>query len=382
MFNLAVFTDTFDDINGVAVIYRNLIRVAESRLETSDHLTMFCPGPSTTVERHGAAEVRHYRARPSMALPRYRPLRVGWVPRERVARDFAAVDHQAVLVATPGPMGLVGQRLARRHNLPLIGFYHTRFPIYLAVYARGVVHSSRLPALAERLGYRVMRRVYGSCDLIIAQSSAMAPEVARATDAPLAVWDTGVDLAAFRPGPGDAFRAAHGIPPDATVVVYIGRLAAEKNLDTLAALSRRMPDLTFLVVGDGPYTATLQAIARATFTGFLTGDALAEAYRAGDLFLFPSTTDTFGNVLVEAMASGLPLVVVDQGPPADLVARSGAGLVYSAGDLDAAERAVRRLADDPAERAAMSERARTHARQHDWPVAYERFFELCRRFDS
>jgi glycosyltransferase involved in cell wall biosynthesis len=174
---------------------------------------------------------------------------------------------------------------------------------------------------------------------VVCQSNAIAEEVRRSTDAPIAIWDTGVELASFRPGPAPAFRERHRIPPEATVVLYVGRLASEKGLGILAPLSARLPELRFLVVGDGPLAEELKAgTVRATFTGFLRGEALAEAYRAGDIFLFPSATDTFGNVLLEAMASGLPLVVVAGGPGAELVARSGAGLSYPAGDADAAGR--------------------------------------------
>lgn len=374
MTRLAVFTDTYDDVNGVAVIYRQLVAQAG---RDEHHITIYAPASSDAVIDRPGARVRLYRTRPRIGLPRYRLQKIGWVPLRRVARDVARGEHDVALVATPGPMGFAGRAIARRRGLPLVGFYHTRFPVYLSVYAAALVPGGRGTSLAERIGFRVMRQLYGDCDLVLMQSPAMGDEVRRATDAPQAVWETGVDLERFSPGDGTAFRSRHGIPSDACVVLYVGRLAAEKRLDVLAALSRRMTEHHFLVVGDGPYAPTLRAIARATFTGFLTGDDLAAAFRAGDVFLFPSTTDTWGNVLSEAMATGLPLVVVDDGPPAELVARTGAGVSFPGGDLDGAEAALRGLLDDPSRRRTMGEAARRYASTSGWPEAYRRFIDLC-----
>jgi glycosyltransferase involved in cell wall biosynthesis len=382
-FRLAVFTDTYDDVNGVATIYRSFVAAADAgasgRTGAPDiSLAVFCLAEQTSIARGPGATVYRYRPRPRIALPRYPELQTGYPPRRRIAADFAAGGFDAVVVATPGPLGFLGASLARRHGLPLVGFYHTRFPVYLAVYAARLALARRVPRLAERIGYRWMRRLYARCDLVVCQSAAIAEEVRRSTDAPIAIWDTGVELASFRPGPAPAFRERHAIPADATVVTYVGRLASEKGLGILAPLSARLPELRFLVVGDGPLAGELAGAVRATFTGFLRGEALAEAYRAGDIFLFPSETDTFGNVLLEAMASGLPLVVVSGGPGAELVAKSGAGWTYPAGDVDAAAAVLSRLATAPHERRAMADRARAYAAERDWSVAFERFIDACR----
>jgi glycosyltransferase involved in cell wall biosynthesis len=375
-FRLAIFTDTYDDVNGVSTIYRQFVAAANAPDAPPVRLDVFTLAERTGRESGPQAGVLRYRPRPRLALPRYPQLHTGVPPRRRIAADFAAGGYDAVVVATPGPIGFVGLRAATRAGRPLVGFYHTRFPAYLAVYAR-VLGRRYVPRMLERVGYGWMHRLYGPCQLVVCQSATVAGEVRRASDAPLAVWDTGVDLGQFGVGPAPAFRARHGLAPDDVVVAYVGRLAVEKGLETLVAVSRALPDVRFLVVGDGPYAATVRQQTHATFTGFLTGTDLADAYRAADLFLFPSVTDTFGNVLLEAMASGLPLVVTEGGAGAELVARSGAGLTFPVGDVAAAQQAVRRLADDAALRADLARRARAHAEGRDWPIAFRRFVELC-----
>jgi hypothetical protein len=158
-FRLAVFTDTYDDVNGVATIYQNFVAAADARAgargdEPEVALGVFCLAEGTTIARGPGSTVYRYRPRPRISVPRYPQLQTGYPPRRRIAEDFAAGGFDAVVVATPGPLGFLGASLARRHGLPLVGFYHTRFPVYLAVYAARLALARRVPRLAERLGYR------------------------------------------------------------------------------------------------------------------------------------------------------------------------------------------------------------------------------------
>ena len=375
--SLAVFTDTYDDVNGVSTIYRQFVAAANASTTPAARLTVFTLSDRTALEAGPHAEVLRFRPRPRVTVPRYPGLHTGYPPRGQLAAEFASRTFDAVVVATPGPVGFLGLSIARQAGLPLIGFYHTRFPAYLAVYARSLGPTSYMPTMAERVGFRWMRRLYGPCGLVICQSATIGDEVRQATSAPVAVWDTGVDLGQFTPGKAPLTRASYGIPPDAVVVTYVGRLAPEKGLQLLIDVSRQLPALPFLVVGDGPFAATLQAETGMVLTGFLRGEALADAYRAGDVFLFPSDTDTFGNVLLEAMASGLVLVVSERGPGGELVARTGAGLTFPVGDTAAARAALEQLVADPELRQRMAKRGIAHARTRDWPVAFERFVALC-----
>lgn len=376
-FALAIFTDTYDDVNGVSTIYRQFVAAANASPAPAARLGVFTMAERSSAEVGPHATVRRYRPRPRLALPRYPQLHTGYPPRRRIAADFAAGEYDAVVVATPGPIGFRGLAAARQAGLPVIGFYHTRFPAYLAVYARALGRRY-VPRVAERFGYQWMHRLYGPCRLVVCQSATIQAEIRASTAAQIAVWDTGVDLDQFSCAPAPEFRARYGLRADSVVVLYVGRVAVEKGLEALVPLVRDLPEVDFLVVGDGPYLGQLSADVRATFTGFLTGQALADAYRAADVFFFPSVTDTFGNVLLEAMASGLPLVVTEGGPGAELVARSGAGLTFPAEDVSAAAEALRRIAGDAGLRAAMAEQACAHAAGRAWPLAFERFVALCR----
>jgi glycosyltransferase involved in cell wall biosynthesis len=159
----------------------------------------------------------------------------------------------------------------------------------------------------------------------------------------------------------------------------VGRVSKEKDLDLLAAAEREMRrrDLRFqfAVVGDGPYLDTLrQLLPDAIFTGYLQGDELAAAYASADLFAFPSTTDTYGNVVVEALACGLPCVVSDAGGPRDLVRHGETGFVTPAQDARAFTAALETLLTDAGLRASMSEAARASVAERDWSAAFRRFW--------
>lgn len=189
-------------------------------------------------------------------------------------------------------------------------------------------------------------------------------------------------MSRFSPGKRSAeMRARFGAGPDTIVVAYIGRIAAEKGLAVAAAAMRRLEgekSIRFVVVGEGPYEERLRALspADAVFTGRLSGEALSEAYASADLFVFPSTTDTFGQVLLEAMASGLPIVAADAGPTLEVVGKE-AGTFVPAGDDTALAAEIYRLVTDPAGRSHMAAAALRAARKRSWSAVFD---ELVRDY--
>jgi len=188
----------------------------------------------------------------------------------------------------------------------------------------------------------------------------------------------GVDTQLFRPDRRSAdFWPGRGVPPATTVLLYVGRISKEKNLDGIAAAWERLrrPGLALAFVGEGPYLATLRGIVKdAIFTGALTGGELAAAYASADVFLFPSTTDTFGNVVIEALASGLPCVVSDVGGPKDLIEPGVTGSVTRGLDVEDFTSAVRQLADDETLRSTMRDAAMKSVAGRDWGNAARRFW--------
>ena len=179
----------------------------------------------------------------------------------------------------------------------------------------------------------------------------------------------------------EALRARLGVADDTLVLSYVGRLAAEKGLDValeaLALVEQARPgQVRFLVVGDGPYEQEVRARApRGTvLTGKLHGSALSEAFASGDVFLFPSTTDTFGNVILEAQASGLPVIVSDIGGPRDLVSHGIDGLISKGHDAGELTEAIRTLASDSTLRIKMGKAARVRVESRNWTEAFECFW--------
>ena len=190
-------------------------------------------------------------------------------------------------------------------------------------------------------------------------------------------------MARFGPGKRSAeMRARFGARPDTFVVAYIGRIAAEKGLAVAAAAMRRLEGerIRFVVVGEGPYEEKLRSLspADAVFTGRLSGEALSEAYASADLFVFPSTTDTFGQVLLEAMASGLPVVAADAGTTREVVGEE-AGAFVPAGDDDALAAEIYRLATDPEARSHMAAAALRAASKRSWSSVFD---ELVRDYSE
>ncbi|PZR77451.1 MAG: hypothetical protein DLM52_04435 [Chthoniobacterales bacterium] len=196
----------------------------------------------------------------------------------------------------------------------------------------------------------------------------------------LRILPRGLDTALFTPERRDpGFWEKFGARNGGVRLLYVGRISKEKDLDVLAEAYRelrkkRLP-VQLYFVGEGPYlTALNQSLPEAVFTGYLRGQELATAYASADIFVFPSTTDTFGNVVIEAQASGIPVIVSDTGGPKELVEQNVNGFVTRSHDVDDFVRAIRELVDDPKKRAQMSEQARKAVIDRSWPGAFGRFW--------
>lgn len=249
----------------------------------------------------------------SLPCPTYPDIRLALAGARRVGRMIAAAGEGAhVHIATEGPLGWAARRHCLKAGRPFTTSFHTRFPDY--VEARFGV--------PPRWSWAALRRFHAPARAILVATPALAAELAGHGLVQTRPWSRGVDLAAFRPG--------LPLPPGwetlpRPILLSVGRVAVEKNLP--AFLDLDVPG-TKVVVGDGPALAGLKARYPDTvFTGALAGEALARAYAGADLFVFPSRTDTFGLVLVEAMASGLPVAAYPVPGPQDVVADSGAGVL-------------------------------------------------------
>jgi phosphatidylinositol alpha 1,6-mannosyltransferase len=361
------FLGHFGETDGVVTTYRNLLpRFVRSGVPVD----VVAYGPRDHVETDG--HVRLFVHRPRVPL-RVDPAR--WVDvafgATRLARELGRLPYTVVQSSTPDPLGLWARGVARRQGCPLVALYHTALGQYAAIrggHAAGPFAGWVMGRVMEEW----LHRYYDQADLVLAPSESTRDEIAATLRPRVSVLSRGVDSQAFHPAKRRRGDSGH------VRALYVGRVALEKNLDLLARIFRHRTDVYLTIVGDGPYTAELKAhLPSAQFTGRLTGEALASAYADADFFVFPSRTDTLGNVVLEAMASGLPVVVADSMGPKELVRRDDTGFIAHT-DEDFA-RAIDVFVEQPGRRQAMGRAARGFAETRSWDSI---FTQLLRYYDE
>jgi glycosyltransferase involved in cell wall biosynthesis len=242
----------------------------------------------------------------TFAMPSYRDVRVALPGPAKIARLIADARPDSIHIATEGPIGLLVRRHCRRHGVPFTTSFHTRFPEYI---------SARLP-IPENWIWAALRAFHRPSQAVMAATAALATELRARGFRNVVLWPRGVDAGHFHPRAVD-----FGLPRP--VFLCVGRVAVEKNLE--AFLDLDLPG-SKLIVGDGPaLNALTKKYPQATFLGARQGEALARAYAAADVFVFPSKTDTFGLVLLEALASGLPVAAFPVTGPRDVIGNAPVG---------------------------------------------------------
>ena len=277
-------------------------------------------------------------------MPTYPDIRLALASPWEVARriDAAGADH--IHIATEGPIGWAARRYCRKRGKLFTTSYHTRFPEYIAA-------RTRLP---EAFAYAALRRFHAPAAATSAPTTSIKNELTQRGFDRVKVWTRGVDHALYRPRPGDAVDLPRPI------FLSVGRIAVEKNLEALLEL--KLPG-SVVIVGDGPARSTLERrYPHAHFLGALYGEALARIYASADVFVFPSKTDTFGIVIIEALASGLPVAAFPVAGPLDVIGQSGAGVLDH--DLRAACLAALEIP---------RERAREHSLRFTWRESARQF---------
>ncbi len=358
--HVAVVTETYPpEINGVA---GTVARLVSGLCDRGRRVSLYHPGVHTATagQRPGGPAIRHM---PSLPIPGYRGLRFGLPARARLARSWVADRPDLVHVATEGPLGATAVALARELELPVVSGFHTNFDRYAGHYGLGAL---------ESLVDRYLRWLHNRCDCTLAPTEAMRAQLLARGYRRVAVLGRGVDTTAFHPRRRcEALRRSWGIPERGLACLYVGRLAPEKNvelaLDAARQIAGRHAPARMIVVGDGPDRSRLMAShPQALFTGVLTGEELWRQYASADVFLFPSTSETFGNVVLEAMASRLAIVAFDHAAAAAHL-RDGVSAALVAPD-DPAEflRRARTVALDPWKLEAMRDAAMRAARGCDW----------------
>ena len=305
-----------------------------------------------------------------MPIPRYPSLRMGMPSKRTLVKLWTLQRPDVVHIATEGPLGWSALQAALHLKLPVCSDFRTNFHSYTQHYGIGWL---RKPIMAY------LRKFHNRTLCTMVPTEGLRRELRAEGFERLEVVTRGVDTRQFDPARRSAaLRASWGADDDTLVVCCVGRLAREKNLDVLIdafrAIERRVPSSRLVLVGGGPLEQELRsACPGGVFAGQRRGDDLAAHYASADLFLFPSLTETFGNVTTEAMASGLPVVAFDYAAAAQLIDHDAQGVRVPFGDGRAFAEAALALAFDPARRERLGRAAREHALQLDWGAIVQRF---------
>jgi len=361
---IALFTETF--LPKVDGIVTRLTKTVQHLVAAGDEVLIFCP-EGAPPEYCGARVV----GVPAMPLPLYPELKLA-LPRPAVAEALEQFGPDLVHVVNPAVLGLGGIWLARTKGYPLVASYHTHLPKYLEHYGMGML---------EPLLWELLKAAHNQASLNLCTSNAMVQELSDKGIQHTALWQRGVDTELFRPelrSQAMRERLLNGRSDTGQLLLYIGRLSAEKQIERIRPVLDAMPDARLALVGDGPYRQQLETLFAGSathFVGYLAGEDLAAAYASGDAFLFPSSTETLGLVLLEAMAAGCPVVAANRGGIPDIVSDGVNGCLYEpdgpdggAGSLTAA---TRRLLEDRTRLQELRGAARHEAARWGWSGATE-----------
>jgi glycosyltransferase involved in cell wall biosynthesis len=352
---IAVVTETYPpEVNGVALTVHGLVAGMAGDGHELMLVRPFQPGVSTLPLAQPIRELLV----PGAALPKYPGLRFGFPAGGKLARLFRAHRPDAVYVATEGPLGWSAVRTARGLGIPVATGFHTRFDAYAGAYGLGPL---------TPLVRRWLRRLHNASGATVVPTTELREWLEGHGFQRVRVVARGVDTRLFEPGRRrQRLRERWGVAGGGPAVIYVGRIAAEKNLELAILAFRRIlehrPQARFIWVGTGPVAPRLKReYPEFVFAGLRLGEDLAEHFASADLFLFPSLTETFGNVTLEAMASGVPTIAFDYGAARAHLTDREHGRLVRTGDAAAFIQAAVEVASDAERRRAMGVAARRAA---------------------
>lgn len=366
----AWFTDTLEDVNGVSTTIRRM--TAAARAEGFDLTVLTSRGEVAACD----IPIVNFRPVGEFELPEYELQKLSFPPVLGIIDHIQREGFTEIIISTPGPVGLCALLAAKLLGLKTSGIYHTDFPQYVRILTDD--------SWMETLTWNFMQWFYEQMDVVFVNSGdyRRALEARGIPASRIHILPRGLDTVLFHPERREtAFWKSRGLAEGEIGLLYAGRVSKEKKLDLFASVVRKLRaeglPVRGLVVGHGPYSDEMrETFPEAIYTGYLSGEELAAAYASADVFVFPSTTDTFGNVILEAQASGLPCVVSDQGGPRELVEDGVDGFVTRGGDEEGLCAAVRRLCADDDLRRRMSAASRQRVEDRSWPNAARKFWAV------
>lgn len=367
-----MFTDTLGDVNGVARFITGIAALAHHKHQHNINELPLRVFTSTRKPVKEISTITCFKPRLAIKMPMYPLLDVVVPPAREMLRAAETYSPDVVHVSTPGSVGLLGRWFAVSRGLPLVGVYHTDFVEYTARFTR----DETLTNAAEEY----MRWFYKPFNYIVLRS-AEAARPPRSTDSlipppTIRTLQPGVDTTVFSP-------AKRTMGPPGTRALYVGRLSVEKNVDTLIRIWKHLeadvPGAELTIVGDGPARQSLTAAAAGcniTFTGFMHGEELARAYADADIFVFPSNTETLGQTVLEACASGVVPIITNRGGPSTIITHDVSGCSLPLQTLKDELRwakVITQLFRNPSKRAAMAQQALETAKALEFSNSYDDF---------
>jgi glycosyltransferase involved in cell wall biosynthesis len=379
---VAHFTDTFYEVNGVALTLQQQLRLAK---KTGKQLTVI------TCDAHNRREIQGVKIFKPIGvyeLPEYPEQKLFYPPFLEMLNYCFEEQFTLIHSATPGPIGLSALAISRILKLPIYGTYHTSLPQYAGYLTDDYA--------IEELMWKYISWYYEQLDFIYVPSRSTGDELEKKgiPSEKIRLIPRGIDIDRFHPAKRDLQFLKRYIPArqcqamaggdDAHLaLLYVGRVSKEKNLplmvEVFKSLTKIMDNVSMIVVGRGPYLKIMQKELKGTpcyFTGYLRGKRLETLYASCDLFVFPSSTDTFGNVVLEAQSSGLPVVVTDSGGPQENMLPGKTGLVVPANDVQDLLKAIRSLLNDPVKLKRMGKDARRYMEGRSFEEAFDKTWKM------
>ncbi len=361
---IAFFTETF--LPKVDGIVTRLTKTIKYLVEAGEEVIIFCP--EGCPDSYMGAKVVGVAAMP---LPLYPELKLG-LPGPAVSDALENFKPDLIHVVNPAVLGLGGIWLAKTNNIPLIASYHTHLPKYLEHYGMGML---------EPLLWELLKAAHNQAVLNLCTSTAMVKELSEKGIQHTALWQRGVDTDTFKPELRNQKmrkRLLGNFSDEGSLLIYVGRLSAEKQIERIKPVLDALPNTRLALVGDGPHRQQLEKTFQntsTTFMGYLSGEELASAYACGDAFLFPSSTETLGLVLLEAMAAGCPVVGANRGGIPDIITNGENGCLYNPDGPDEGSgsliQATKQILGDEVERQFMRNAAREEAEKWGWGSSTE-----------
>ncbi len=359
---IAFFTETF--LPKVDGIVTRLTKTIKHLIDSGDEVLVFCP--EGCPSNYMGSKVVGVSAMP---LPLYPELKLG-LPGPAVSDALENFQPDLVHVVNPAVLGLGGIWLAKTNNIPLVASYHTHLPKYLEHYGMGML---------EPLLWELLKAAHNQAVLNLCTSTAMVKELSEKGIQHTALWQRGVDTEIFRPELRNDEMRRRLLGPfsdEGALLIYVGRLSAEKQIERIKPVLDALPHTRLALVGDGPHRPQLEKAFQNTptnFVGYLSGEALASAYASGDAFLFPSSTETLGLVLLEAMAAGCPVIGANKGGIPDIITDGENGCLFNPDEnkesSESLIQATERILKNDLEHQSMRKAAREEAERWGWASA-------------